>query len=71
MDIPIPGPADSSPALWDPLDIILCNLAGKYQPRYEGDKMLVELVDVNSDPSEVGSFLRRYREGDFASTSAM
>ena len=62
MDIPIPGPAAESSALWDPLDIILYNLARKYQPRYEGDKMLVELVDVNSDPSEFGSLLWRYRE---------
>jgi len=61
-DIPISGPADSSSALWDPLDMILHNLAGKYESRCEGDKMLVELVDVNLDPSEVWSFFRRYRE---------
>jgi len=61
-DIPVSGPADSSSALWEPLDIILYNLAGKYESRYEGDKMLVELVDVNPDPSEVGSFLWRNRE---------
>jgi len=49
-------------ALWNPLDIILYNLTGKYRPRYEGDKRLVELVDVNSDPPEAGNFLWRYRE---------
>jgi len=42
--------------------MILYNLAGKYESRYEGDKMLVELVDVNLDLSGVGSFLWRYRE---------
>ena len=47
--------------LWDPLDIILYNLAGKYRPEYEGDKMQVELVNVNPYPSEAG-FLWRYRE---------
>ena len=56
------GPPFSNPALWDPLDIILCNLAGKYRPRYEGDRMLVELVDVNSDPSGAKNLLWRYRE---------
>ena len=53
---------DSSSALWDPLDIILYKIAGKYQPQYEGDKMLVELEGVNPDPSDVGNFLRRYWE---------
>ena len=48
--------------LWDPLDIILWNLAGKYRPRYEGDKMLVELVDVYLGGSEAERFLWRYRE---------
>ena len=54
--------ANSSSALWEPLDVILYNLAGKYESQYEGDKMLVEVVDVDSDPSEVWSLLRRYRE---------
>jgi len=49
-------------ALWDSLDIILYNLAGKYRPQYEGEKMLVGLVDVRPDPSKAGDFLRRYRE---------
>ena len=57
--------------MWEPLDITLYNLAGKYQPQYEGDGILVELVDVNPDPSEVGSFLWRYREGDFASAGLL
>ena len=62
-DIPISRPADSSSAsLWESLDIILYNLAGKYESRYEGDTMLVELVDMNLDLSEVWSLLRRYRE---------
>ena len=49
-------------ALWDHLDIILYNLAGKYRPRYEGDKMLVELVDIDLDPFGAGIFLWIYRE---------
>ena len=49
-------------ALWDHLDIILYNLAGKYRPRYEGEKMLVGLVDVYLDPSKAEKFLWRYRE---------
>ena len=61
-DIPICASADWSSTLWNPLDIILYDLAGKYQPRYEGDKMLVELVDVNVDLSEVDGFLWRYKE---------
>ena len=40
----------------------LPNLAGKYEPQHEGDKMLVELADVYSDPSVAGGFLWRYRE---------
>jgi len=40
----------------------LYNLAGKYRPHYKGDEMLVELVDVNPDPSEAGKLLWRYRE---------
>ena len=44
------------------MDPIFYNLARRYQPRYEGDKMVVELMDVNPDPSEVKSFLWRYRE---------
>ena len=55
-------PPCPNPAPWDPLDVILCNLAGKYRPRYEGDRMLVKLVDVNPDPSEVENLLWRYRE---------
>jgi len=61
-DTPVSGPADLSSVLWEPLDIILYNLAGKYESRYGGDKMLVELVDVNPDPSDVWRFLWRYRE---------
>ena len=63
MDIPFsrsPGPIFG---LWDPMDLILHDLAEKYQLRYEEGKMLVELVDANPDPSEAGSFLYRYREG--------
>ena len=47
--------------LWDPLDIILYNLVGKYRPRYEGDRMLVELVDVTLDASEADKFLASER----------
>ena len=61
-DSPIFRDPESTYGLWDPIDPILYDLAGKYQPRYEGDKMVVELMDVNPDPSEAGSFLRRYRE---------
>ena len=49
-------------SLWDSLDTILYNLARKYRPRYEGDKMLVELMDVNLDPSDAVDFLWRFRE---------
>jgi hypothetical protein len=56
------GPSGLNLALWDSLDIILYHLAGKYRPRYEGDKMLVELVDVYVDPSEAGNFLGRYSQ---------
>jgi len=61
-DFPVFSPPGLTYGLWDPMDLILYNLAGKYQPQYEGDKMLVELADVNPDASEAGSFLRRYRE---------
>ena len=54
-------PPGSSFALWDPLDGILSDLAGKYQPRYEGDKMVVDLVDVNPDISGAVDFPWRYR----------
>jgi len=57
--VPVLGPLHL--ALWDPLDIILYNLAGKYQPRYEGDKMLVGLADVRLDPSKIENFLWRYK----------
>jgi len=46
-------------SMWDSLDIILYNLAGKYQPQHEGDKMLVELAHVSAKP---GIFLRRCGE---------
>jgi len=60
-------PPGLSLALWDSLDIFLYNLAGKYQPQYEGDKMVVELAGMKLDPSEAGKFLWRYRErGDLA-----
>ena len=55
-------PPGSNLVLWDPLDIILYNLAGKYRPWHEGDKMLVELVDTNPDHPEAGSFLWSYRQ---------
>ena len=48
--------------MWDSLDIILCNLAVKYRPQCEGEKMLVGLVDVHPDPSKAENFLRRFRE---------
>ena len=48
--------------LWDYLDIVLYDLAGKYRSRYEGDKMLVELVDIYPGGSEAERFLWRYRE---------
>ena len=59
--------ADFSPpglnlALWDPLDIILYNLAGKYRPRYEGDRMVVELGGVSPGIFEAENFLWRYRK---------
>jgi len=44
------------------MDPILYNLAGKYKPQYEGDNMVVELMDVNPGPSEAESFLWRYKE---------
>ena len=61
-DIPELSPPAPNSAQWDPLDIILYDLAGKYRPRYEGDRMMVELVNVNPDLSEAGHFLWRYRE---------
>ena len=55
-----PGP-NSAP--WDdPLNIILHNFAKKYRPQYEGDEVLLELVHVNSDPSEAGNLLWKYRK---------
>jgi len=55
-------PCDPNLALWDPLDNVLYDLAGKYQPRYEGDNMVVKLVDVYPDLSGSKDFLWRYRE---------
>jgi len=55
------GPSPDS-SLWDSPDIILYNLAGQYQPRHEGDKMLVEFVYSNPAPCKTANFLRRYRE---------
>ena len=61
----------SNLALGDALDIILHNLAGKYQPCCEGDKMLVEVVDENPDHSEAANFMWRYRQkGDWRVNSA-
>jgi len=57
-----PSAAGLDVPLWGSLDIILHNLAGKYQPRNGGDRMLVKLWGVNLDPSEAGILLWRYRE---------
>ena len=62
QDIPELSPLAPNSVQWDPLDIVLYNLAGNYQPRYEGDKMVVKLVDVYLDLSGSKDFLWRCRE---------
>ena len=51
---------DSDASRWDPLDIVLYKLAGKYQPWHEGDKILVKYHD--SRACDTRDLLWRYKE---------
>jgi len=55
------GPSPDS-SLWESPDVALYNLAGQYQPRHKGDRMLVEFIHANPALCKTANFLRRYRE---------
>ena len=50
----------SNASEWESLDVILYNLAGKYRPGYEGDKMLVNFD--NNNIRDTWDLLWRHKE---------